>query len=80
MFETAHEERGAAVGKTRLMSACTVAFCDEVDNNSESDAIEADTRLFNDIKIPLNAFVTRAEVMTRIADEIKKGTAAMMTD
>lgn len=61
------------------MRAQTAALKGETDNYEDSEELEDDQQLLDEMEVPMDTFITRCEVIAIIDDETKKSTAAIVT-
>lgn len=62
------------------MQARTAALNNKTNSNEESEELEDDAELSDEIKVPRDSFVTRRDVLAVIDQEARKATAAMVTE
>lgn len=62
--------------KTQAMQAWNTELNDRTDNNEEREELEDDAELSDERGVPMDAFVTRRDVIAMIADGTMKAAAA----
>lgn len=79
-FQTVREGiRETATEEAWAMQARTAALFDETDNNEEIEEWEDDAKLFDEMEVSMDAFITRRDVTAMIADK-PKGTSALVLE
>lgn len=62
------------------MQARTEALNNKTNNIDKSEELEDDAELSNKIKVPVDSFFTRRDVLAMIADDTKRATGAMLME